>query len=90
MSGRRASSAADARPSMGMGSAGAAATPLVGDARTAKVIAATSHAASPETSVTCRPEMLMRWVTPVRLNTCQSDASTLAWSPIARASNTAP
>src|SRR5688572_20423467 len=46
---------------------------------------ATSHAARPETSVTCNPEMLMRCVTPVRLKSRHSSAEIARWSPTASA-----
>jgi hypothetical protein len=46
---------------------------------------ATSHAASPDTSVTCSPEMLIRCVTPVRLKSCHSSLEIARCSPTASA-----
>jgi hypothetical protein len=46
---------------------------------------ATSHATRPDTSVTCRPEMLIRCVTPVRLKSCHSSREMARWSPTASA-----
>ena len=50
-------------------------------------IAATS-AARPATIVMCRPEMEIRWPTPVRLNTSQSACGMPRWSPITSATIT--
>ena len=45
-------------------------------------------AASQANKVMCKPEMLMRWATPVARNTSQSLRSMAAWSPITSATTT--
>ena len=39
--------------------------------------------------VMCRPEMLIRWPTPVRQKTCQSSCAMASWSPMASATSDA-
>ncbi|MNS70472.1 hypothetical protein D3C72_1038160 [compost metagenome] len=38
--------------------------------------------------VMCKPEIEIRWLTPVRLNTCQSDWGMARWSPTTSATIT--
>ena len=45
-------------------------------------------AARPATIVTCKPEIDIRWPTPVRVNVSQSSVSIARWSPIASAIST--
>ncbi len=48
----------------------------------------TAAAASQANKVMCRPEMLIRWATPVARNTSQSARSMARWSPVTRAATT--
>ena len=48
----------------------------------------TSTTASHENIVMCRPEILIRWATPVARNTSQSARSMACWSPTSRAATT--
>lgn len=43
---------------------------------------------SPAIMVMCKPEIEIRWLTPVRLNTCQSDWGMARWSPTTSATIT--
>ena len=44
--------------------------------------------ANPETMVMCRPEMLIKWFTPVRVKTVHSPREIACWSPTASATRT--